>query len=128
MKPTKLNTFLSVVSPNQPLDVAAVNRNRRTTITLATAAPQAVHLYLWSAASTVNLTGYAKGVAWAVREAKEFFGLFTLKTADSRNLLLDYSNTAHPLQKQFPVQGVEEAYFNFYTNQVGLVPTNMIEL
>jgi NADH:ubiquinone oxidoreductase subunit C len=63
-----------------------------------------------------------------VREVKEFFGLNSLKTADSRNLLLDYSLCTSPLKKVFPTQGLEEVYFNFYTQQVNYYPVNLIEL
>jgi len=47
---------------------------------------------------------------------------------DNRNLLLDYSSNLNPLVKNFPCEGLEEIYFNFFDQKVKKFKTFFIEL
>lgn len=47
---------------------------------------------------------------------------------DDRNLLCDYTMSQHPLLKDFPCEGVEEVYYNFFTQQTNYVAVEFVEL
>lgn len=53
-----------------------------------------------------------RSAGFAERELTEFFGVVTVSSADSRNLLLDYNQTNFPLRKEFDVYGSHELKYN----------------
>ena len=65
---------------------------------------------------------------WAERESAEMFGYYHEKKIDNRLLLLDYSKNEAPLLKNFPTEGYEDVYYNFYNNQIAYFSHEFIEL
>lgn len=122
------NTYFNSFESTSPLEITACDRNNNQVIDLITAEKATVSHILWADSALSSVTLDCRGLLWGFREVKEFFGLQSLQVEDSRNLLLDYSITTTPLKKVFPVQGVEEVYFNFYTQQVQFSAINSIEL
>ena len=53
--------------------------------------------------------------------------LFFLKK-DARKLLLDYSKIINPLLKDFPSEGLDDIFYNFFYNQVFLLKNETVEL
>ena len=47
---------------------------------------------------------------------------------DSRRLLLDYSKQENPLLKDYPVEGFNDVYYNFFEDQVVYNNSTSIEL
>lgn len=47
---------------------------------------------------------------------------------DSRPLLLDYSKNESPLLKDFPSEGVNDIYYNFFENKLNFLRNDFIEL
>lgn len=50
--------------------------------------------------------------SWAEREIFDFFGLYFLLNKDLRRLLLDYGFHGYPLQKDFPLTGYIELFYD----------------
>lgn len=78
--------------------------------------------------TNIRTTNFNSGLLWPVRELIEFFGLKGLKVVDNRNLLLDYSSNINPLLKSFPCEGLEEVYFNFFSQKTSKFKVFFIEL
>lgn len=56
------------------------------------------------------------------------FGIkYTLKT-DVRCLLLDYTKQENPLLKDFPCEGFNDVFYNFFEDQVVVNTATIIEL
>jgi NADH:ubiquinone oxidoreductase subunit C len=69
-----------------------------------------------------------KSASWLEREAGEMFNIsYSLKT-DSRRLLLDYSKQENPLLKDYPVEGFNDVYYNFFEDQVVYSNQTVVEL
>ncbi len=47
---------------------------------------------------------------------------------DNRSLLLDYSRNEYPMLKDFPTEGYEEIYFDFFENKVIHIRNEFIKL
>jgi NADH:ubiquinone oxidoreductase subunit C len=47
---------------------------------------------------------------------------------DSRRLLLDYSKQENPLLKDYPVEGFNDAFYNFFEDQVVYNTSTVVEL
>lgn len=52
---------------------------------------------------------------------------FNLKT-DTRRLLLDYSKQESPLLKDYPTEGFNDTFYNFFEDQVVYNNSTVIEL
>jgi NADH:ubiquinone oxidoreductase subunit C len=52
---------------------------------------------------------------------------FTNKT-DVRRLLLDYTKQEYPLLKDFPTEGFNDVYYNFFEDQVVYTTNTVVEL
>lgn len=50
--------------------------------------------------------------SWAEREIFDFYGLYFFFNHDLRRLLLDYGFKGYPLQKNFPLSGYIELYYD----------------
>ena len=69
-----------------------------------------------------------KNANWLERETSEMYGiLFTWKT-DTRKLLLDYAKHENPLLKDFPSEGFQDVFYNFFENQVTVNKNEVVEL
>lgn len=75
-----------------------------------------------------KMFNYNSGLNWPLRELIELFGVKGVNLQDNRNLLLDYSSNLNPLVKNFPCEGLEEIYFNFFDQKVKKFKTFFIEL
>ena len=53
--------------------------------------------------------------------------MYVLKT-DTRRLLLDYTKQENPLLKDYPVEGFNDVFFNFFEDQVVVNTLSVIEL
>lgn len=105
---------MSAVHNNQKLIFTSLKLNNNQTCTLHS--------------NKINYTTTNTGLLWPIREVVEFFGFKNFKTIDNRNLLLDYSSNMNPLLKDFPCEGLEEVYFNFYSQKVSKFKIFFIEL
>ena len=69
-----------------------------------------------------------KSAGWLERETSEMFKVsFNYKT-DTRRLLLDYSRQENPLLKDYPVEGFNDAFYNFFEDQVVYNNSTVVEL
>lgn len=69
-----------------------------------------------------------KNANWLERETSEMYGVLYYWKNDSRKLLLEYSKVEYPLLKDFPSEGVQDVFFNFFENQVIVQKNEIIEL
>ena len=65
---------------------------------------------------------------WLERETGEMYGIFFFLKKDIRKLLLDYSKIENPLLKDFPSEGLNDIFYNFFFNQVYINKNEIIEL
>lgn len=65
---------------------------------------------------------------WVEREASEMYGIFYTNKKDSRKLLLDYTKDENPLLKDFPTEGTNDIFYDFFEDQVIFEKNNTIEL
>lgn len=69
-----------------------------------------------------------KSAGWLERETGEMFRVsYDFKT-DTRRLLLDYSKQENPLLKDYPVEGFNDAFYNFFEDQVVYNNSTVVEL
>ena len=69
-----------------------------------------------------------KSAGWLERETGEMFKVsYNFKT-DTRRLLLDYSKQENPLLKDYPVEGFNDAFYNFFEDQVIYNDSTVVEL
>jgi NADH dehydrogenase (ubiquinone) Fe-S protein 3 len=52
------------------------------------------------------------------REVSEMYGLSYDNKKDVRSLLLDYSRNEFPMLKDFPTEGYNDIYYNFFENKL----------
>ena len=60
------------------------------------------------------------GMWWLERELSELLGFFFENKSDSRNLLLEYSNSFRPLSRAFPVAGLFEIFYLYWASILSL--------
>jgi NADH:ubiquinone oxidoreductase subunit C len=65
---------------------------------------------------------------WLERETSEMYGIFFPLKKDMRKLLLDYSKIENPLLKDFPCEGLNDVFYNFFFNQVYINKSEVVEL
>jgi NADH:ubiquinone oxidoreductase subunit C len=69
-----------------------------------------------------------KSAGWLERETGEMFRIsYSFKT-DTRRLLLDYSKQENPLLKDYPVEGFNDVFYNFFEDQVVYNNSTVVEL
>lgn len=69
-----------------------------------------------------------KSASWLERETGEMFKVsYSFKT-DSRRLLLDYSKQENPLLKDYPTEGFNDVFYNFFEDQVVYNNSTVVEL
>lgn len=76
----------------------------------------------------VSLDKLFKSASWLERETSEMFGVFYEFKTDTRCLLLDYSKQENPLLKDFPVEGFNDVFYNFFEDQVVYNNSTVVEL
>ena len=86
------------------------------------------YILFWLESKSQFIFSSTGSVTWSSREVTELFNTNIVNLTDTRNLLLDYSINQHPLNKSFPTQGLQEVYFNFYSQQTDYITLNTIEL
>lgn len=69
-----------------------------------------------------------KNANWLERESSEMYGIFYKNKKDSRKLLLDYTKDENPLLKDFPTEGSNDIFYNFFEDQVSFEKNNVVEL
>jgi NADH:ubiquinone oxidoreductase subunit C len=69
-----------------------------------------------------------KNANWLEREVSEMYKVQFIGKQDSRPLLLDYSKNEFPMLKDFPTEGVNDIYYNFFENKLSFVKNEFIEL
>lgn len=83
--------------------------------------------------NNINNTSFSielfyKNANWLERETGEMYGIFFFLKKDIRKLLLDYSKIENPLLKDFPSEGLNDIFYNFFFNQVYINKNEIIEL
>ena len=76
----------------------------------------------------ISLDRIFKSLCWLERESSEMFGIYYNNKLDIRRLLLDYSKNENPLLKNYPLEGFNNVYFNFFDDQVCTLKSDVIEL
>lgn len=66
--------------------------------------------------------------SWLERENSEMYGINYINKKDNRSLLLDYSRNEYPMLKDFPTEGYDEIYFDFFENKINYIKNEFIEL
>lgn len=66
--------------------------------------------------------------SWLERENFEMYNISYINKLDNRSLLLDYSRNDFPMLKDFPCEGYEEVYFDFFENKIAYINNEFIEL
>jgi NADH:ubiquinone oxidoreductase subunit C len=56
------------------------------------------------------------------------FGINFINKKDTRPLLLDYSKSEFPMLKDFPSEGYQDIYFDFFENKLIFIEHEFIEL
>jgi len=69
-----------------------------------------------------------KSAGWLERETGEMFKISYNYKTDTRRLLLDYSRQENPLLKDYPVEGFNDAFYNFFEDQVVYNNSTVVEL
>ena len=69
-----------------------------------------------------------KSANWLERETSEMFRVSFNSKLDSRRLLLDYSKQENPLLKDYPTEGFNDSFYNFFEDQVVYNISSVIEL
>jgi NADH:ubiquinone oxidoreductase subunit C len=69
-----------------------------------------------------------KSASWLERETGEMFKISYSQKTDMRRLLLDYSKQENPMLKDYPVEGFNDTFYNFFEDQVIYNNSNVIEL
>lgn len=69
-----------------------------------------------------------KSASWLERETGEMFRISYNLKIDSRRLLLDYSKQENPLLKDYPTEGFNDVFYNFFEDQVVYNNSTVVEL
>ena len=69
-----------------------------------------------------------KSAGWLERETGEMFKVFYKFKTDNRRLLLDYSKQEYPLLKDYPTEGFNDVFYNFFEDQVVSNNLTVVEL
>ena len=69
-----------------------------------------------------------KNANWLERENSEMFGINYNFKNDQRIVLLDYSRNETPMVKDFPTEGYNDIFFNFFENQLTYLNHEFVEL
>lgn len=69
-----------------------------------------------------------KNANWLEREAAEMYGIYYKNKKDCRKLLLDYTKDENPMLKDFPTEGTNDIFYNFFEDQVSFDCNNTVEL
>jgi len=69
-----------------------------------------------------------KSAGWLERETGEMFKINFKFKLDNRRLLLDYSKQEHPLLKEYPTEGFNDVFYNFFEDQVISNNLTVVEL
>ena len=78
--------------------------------------------------NTQSIDVIYKNAHWLEREVSEMFPIKYNNKIDSRSLLLDYSKNEYPLLKDFPTEGFNELYYDFFDSNTNYVVSEHIEL
>lgn len=78
--------------------------------------------YIWS------IDKIFKNANWLERETSEMYGVLFYWKNDARKLLLDYSKMENPMLKDFPCEGLQDVFYNFFENQVVVQKNEVVEL
>ena len=69
-----------------------------------------------------------KSGSWLERETGEMFKITYYHKTDNRRLLLDYSKQENPLLKDYPTEGFNDVFYNFFEDQVVYNSSTVVEL
>lgn len=75
-----------------------------------------------------SIDSYYSNANWLERESSEMYGIFFYLKRDLRKLLLDYSKLENPMLKDFPSEGLNDVFFNFFYNQIYINKNEVVEL
>ena len=78
--------------------------------------------------SIASIDKLYKNANWLEREAAEMYGIYYKNKKDCRKLLLDYTKDENPMLKDFPTEGTNDIFYNFFEDQVIFDCNNTVEL
>ena len=76
----------------------------------------------------VSIDKIYKSASWLERETGEMFRIIYQHKTDNRRLLLDYSKQENPLLKDYPTEGFNDVFYNFFEDQVVYNSSTVVEL
>ena len=85
-------------------------------------------LFGYSGSNIPSVDKIYKSASWLERETGEMFGIQYTAKVDTRRLLLDYSKQENPLLKDYPCEGFNDVFYNFFEDQVVFNQTTVVEL
>jgi NADH:ubiquinone oxidoreductase subunit C len=89
-------------------------------------------LFLPSTNQTINsinsIDKIFKNANWVERETSEMYNINYLWKNDTRKILIDYSKNEYPLLKDYPSEGFQDVFYNFFENQVSVNRNEVVEL
>jgi len=85
-------------------------------------------LFGYSGSNIPSVDKIYKSASWLERETGEMFGIQYTAKVDTRRLLLDYSKQENPLLKDYPCEGFNDVFYNFFEDQVVFNQTTAVEL
>ncbi len=69
-----------------------------------------------------------KNANWVERETSEMYNINYIWKNDTRKILIDYSKNEYPLLKNYPSEGFQDVFYNFFENQVAVNRNEVVEL
>lgn len=74
-----------------------------------------------------SLSGLYNGVAWAEREAFDFYGIYFTQNLDLRRILTDYGFEGFPIRKDFPLSGYTQIRYDDSTRRIVVEPIELLQ-
>jgi len=69
-----------------------------------------------------------KNANWVERETSEMYNINYIWKNDTRKILIDYSKNEYPLLKNYPSEGFQDVFYNFFENQITVNRNEVVEL
>lgn len=87
-----------------------------------------INYNLFEKSRFVSIDKLYPNASWLERETSEMYGINYTFKQDIRKLLIDYTKLENPMLKDFPCEGFNDVFFNFFEEQVCFRSNNVVEL
>lgn len=86
-----------------------------------------IKVFLKGLASATSVLELYPNANWWEREIWDMFGIYFYNHTDLRRILTDYGFEGYPLQKDFPLSGFIELYYDENKKKVTLIPVSLAQ-